>query len=133
MDRDKCKEFRAKFADAVKGLEEEMGCTIEIGSITFSSDGLTTKMILTENDKDGKAVNKIAKDFGMNCYRYGMEPTDLGRVFSAHGDHYEVIGCKPKSRKYPIIAKSRSTGREYKFASDIVKFGFSVYESRHKA
>jgi putative ribosome biogenesis GTPase RsgA len=47
--------FRGDFAKAVKELEEQYGCSIELGNISYDSNSISSKMTATIGDKKIRA------------------------------------------------------------------------------
>jgi hypothetical protein len=70
-------------------------------------------------DGDGKAITEESESFRSNAKLLGLEPDDLGKEFTFRGQLYTICGLKPKSRKYPVIARS-DNGKDYKFGSRTV-------------
>ena len=44
---------------------------------------------------------------------------DLGQEFQRSGKTFTIVGLKPRSKKYPILAKC-SDGKTYKLPVDLV-------------
>jgi len=132
MNKATAQKFRTAFQSAVKGLEEQFNCTLEIGNITFGDTGLHTKLTLTENGENGEKVSVSANDFKRFAFSYGLQEGDLGKKFVSNGEVFEITGCKPKSNKYPILGKNVATGRTFKFTANGVKFGMRMYAERNQ-
>jgi len=66
-------------------------------------------------DSKGEAITEESDYFRQNAKLFGFEPADLGKEFTFQGQLYTICGFRPKSRKYPVIARS-CNGKDYKFA-----------------
>ena len=47
--------FRGDFAKAIEGLEEKYGCSIELGTIRYDSNSISSKMTATIGEKQVRA------------------------------------------------------------------------------
>lgn len=109
-----------------KTLDEHLdfdGVAVEVGSASFAPDGsnATFKLVVSTTNSDGTVNTKIGEDFKRNAVRWGLAPDDLGREFSSGADTYEIVGAKPRSPKYPILAKCKRSGKTFKFHPNQVK------------
>jgi len=115
LDRPTVKHITKRLETAVKPLAEELGLAIEIGSCTFNTSNCRFQMKVSVLDCDGKAISEESESFRSNAKLFGLEPDDLGKKFVCRGQPYTICGLKPKSSKYPVIARS-DNGKDYKFA-----------------
>lgn len=123
IDRKKVEHFRNLIQNELLGLEQvgkEEGFTIRLGNATYSNSNVTFKLELSTVNEDGSVNTKEATDFKNYASMYGLNPNDLGRTFEHIGDVYTVVGCKPRSRKFPILCKN-SQGKVYKFNEATIK------------
>jgi hypothetical protein len=100
---------------AVKPLEKELGVTIDLGNCTFRASNCRFQLRVSVLDSSGKPITEETDSFRSNAKLFGFEPDDLGKEFTLQGQSYTICGLKPKSRKYPVIARS-GDGKNYKFA-----------------
>jgi hypothetical protein len=100
---------------AVKPLAEELGVTMDVGNCTFQASNCRFQLKVAVLDPNGQPVTEEMECFKTNAKLFGFEPDDLGKEFSFQGQSYTICGLKPKSRKYPVIARS-GNGKNYKFA-----------------
>jgi hypothetical protein len=70
--------------------------------------------------KDGQFETAMEGDFRFHARSYGFDPDDYGARFVQNGMTFEIVGCKPRNRKYPIIAKNVVTQETFKFAVETV-------------
>ena len=115
LDKPTVKYIRERLKAAVKSLAEELGVVIDIGNCTFKMSNCRFQLKVAVLDTDGKAVTEESESFRSNAKLFGFEPGDLGKEFIFQGQSYTICGFKPKSRKYPLIARS-DNGKDYKFA-----------------
>jgi len=114
LDRPTIKYIRKRLETAAKPLAEELGVAIDFGSCTFKPSNCRFQLKVSVLDADGKAITGESESFRSSARLFGLEPDDLGREFVFRGQSYTVCGLKPKSRKYPVIARS-GNGKDYKF------------------
>ena len=119
LDRPTVKHITKRLETAVRPLAEELGLAIEIGSCTFNTSNCRFQLKVSVLDGDGKAITEESESFRSNAKLFGLEPDDLGKEFVFRGQSYNICGLKPKSRKYPVIARS-DNGKDYKFTCRMV-------------
>lgn len=119
------KAFRGDFAKAVAELEKKHGIKLNLGNIRYDAESFRTTMTAVntkETKSAGITASPEALDFKQYAESFGLKATDLGRVFINRGDKYKIIGLKPRSHKYPIIAERVIGGQRYKFSVAAIKF-----------
>ena len=114
LDRPIVKHIRSRLEAVFKPLAEELGLAIEVGSCTFNASNCRLQLKVSVLDGDGKAMTEESESFRSNAKLFGLEPDDLGKEFTFRGQLYAICGLKPKSRKYPVIART-DNGKNYKF------------------
>jgi len=115
LDRPTVKYIRKRLEAAVKPLAEELGVVIDLGSCTFQTSNCRFQLKVAVLNSDGEAMTEEIDSFRSNAKLFGFEPDDLGKEFIYRRQSYTICGLKPKSRKYPVVARSDS-GKNYKFA-----------------
>ena len=114
--------INAAIAEAIKPLEEQFGISFGAPSARYGENNMTVKIDVATVADDGSVLTKEAEDFKRCASMFGLKPEMLGRTFKrGELDEYEVTGLKPRSRKYPVLAKNLSNGKTYKFAAIIVR------------
>jgi hypothetical protein len=119
IDRAAIKYLRSELTEVFKIFGEKYGLAVSVGRITFDEVSFKASIEAAITEKAGEP--KMAVDFRNLCWKHGMKPEDLGRIFMSGEHSYEIVGLKPRNRKYPIIAKRRSDGKQFKFAPYSVK------------
>ena len=119
--RDKCKLLRAALENVLTDLGRKLDMKIVVGnSIRFTDAEITVKLVASlPSATTGEIESVEARAFKANAYRYGLQPTDLGREFTHAGDTFTITGAKPKAGKFPILA-TRRDGKVYKFPADLI-------------
>lgn len=119
-----CKLLSSRVMKALKdaGLEEEYGIRISDKGGSYSDSNFTLKLECATLSEDGTVLTKEATDFKFYCHRYGLQESDLGRIFwdLNTSEQFKIIGCKPRSKKYPILVEKVSSGARYKFPANRV-------------
>lgn len=121
IDRPAVKLMRQEMDTALKTIGNKYGLAFSVGRITYDEVSFKASIEAAVTEKPGEP--KMAVDFRNMCYKYGFQPEDLGTIFMVKEYSYEIIGLKPRNRKYPIIAKRRSDGKQFKFAPISVRAG----------
>ena len=113
FDVEKCKSLRHQLRSAFNNMQtwentgfDELDFTM--GNMTYSENQVTLKLTI----RVAKAPNKMMEDlleFIKGRKFYG----DEYNMISESGN-YELIGYKPKNRKYPFIYLDRSSKRSFK-------------------
>ena len=121
FDRTNCKLMRQEIDQALSVVGQKYGVSFEGGNIRFTSHSFSMKLTGNVVDKSMPAGGKTSNDFNLYCRQFGLEPSDLGRVFNHRGTAYKVAGLKPQSYKFPILGE-RYDGKRFKFmASTVIK------------
>ena len=114
LDKPKIKYIRKRLETTLKPLAKELGVSIDPGNCTFRESNCRFQLKIAVLDSGGKPITEEADTFKDNASLFGFEASDLGRGFIFQGKPYTVCGLSPKSRKYPVIARS-ANGKKYKF------------------
>jgi hypothetical protein len=115
FNRARCREIRDALDEAVQPLGKRLGVTIRLGGATFTSGNIRFKL---EVFGDANVGNPEAEDFRVYCSRYGLQVEDLNKSFAWAGKQYVLIGCKPRSSRFPLLGRSPD-GKVFKFPVDI--------------
>ena len=114
LDKPTVQYIRKRLKAIIEPLAKELGVVIDVGHCTFQTSNCKFQLKVAVRDSDGKPVTEEADSFRRDANLFGFEPSDLGREFIFQGQPYTICGLKPKSRKYPVIARS-GNGKDYKF------------------
>jgi len=110
------REVREDIKEALKSVEEKHGIKFTFGSIRFDDSKMNTRLVAHV----GTDTSDIAKkEWDEYCTRFGLGLHMFGKSFRSAGDVFTIVGIKPKSPKYPVIAMNNK-GMKYKFAADTV-------------
>lgn len=68
-------------------------------------------------------TNKYETDFYTYCYRYGLTPGDLHKMYTnpKNGHDIELLGFNNSNRKYKFIVKDHTDDKQYKVTDWYVK------------
>lgn len=113
----KIKLIQDKIKAAVLKIENEENIKIEFGSCRYNSAYYNTTMKVTTLDK----TEKVSGVFEGISKRFGFTQNIMGMKFDGKNGLYEIVDIKTRSRKYPIIAKSLTTGQSFKYTVDQIK------------
>jgi len=129
MDRQKAKNLRAalqNILDEAKDKIEALGVSASLGNAKYSSSDCTFKLELADIGVDGVVQTAQISDFKAYASAYDLDAEDLGKEFYSNGSRFKITGCKPRSRKYPILGANTQTGKIYKFTPSAVKMGLTM-------
>lgn len=109
---------------ALKAVAADLGISIKVGRGTYSREGdtFTLKLEMGTVCADGNVATKESRDYleAVNfeftvAAKAGLKPEHLNADFTTHQGSYTLTGLAPRSKKYPILAKCKRTGKTFKF------------------
>jgi len=113
--------INAALANAIKSVEKQFKVTIRFGRVTYMDDRFTSKMTVSKQTEDGKAIDSEAADFKRFAARYGLKATDLGRRFKNYqGVEYMIMGLATRNRKFPILCIRTDNLERFKLPARLV-------------
>ena len=116
FDKTNLKEVRAVINAALSEQLEKLGLTAKIGNITFSDADFRCKLEVSCGSTDDAA----RREWDKHAFLFGLTSEDFGKTFVHGGTAFTICGIKPKSRKFPVLAKN-ANGTTYKFPVAAVK------------
>jgi len=105
------RELREVINGALADALSERGLTASMGNITFSDSDFNCKLTVSCGSNEDAAQREWNKYAPLK----GLASEDFGKQFMQDGKVFTVIGIKPKSPRYPIIAK------RFKFKASALK------------
>jgi hypothetical protein len=121
FDRSACRLLRDRIEEVLSEVAIPLGIHLEVGRISFYPENATVKLTASVIRK-GKVASREANNFTSHAKLFGLNPKWLNQEFTSFdGAKYVIVGCRPRSRKYPILAKSVTNGRNYKFAPESIR------------
>ena len=117
FDRPRCREIRDALDEVIQPLSQRLGLTIRLGTASFTSNNIRFKLEVFEDSETGTPE---ADAFRVYCSRYGLQPEDLNKPFAWGGKQYALIGCKPRSTRFPLLGRGPD-GKVFKFPADIAR------------
>jgi len=119
--KQKIQEMRKDINEALKAVAEKHNCTISGGNANYTTDSFSIKLSVVEKSSDGSTVTKEQLDWKSNAKFFGLDVELLGKSVKLNdGTNYEIIGLKPRSRKYPVLGKNLSNGKTFKLPAESV-------------
>lgn len=119
LDRTAVRRINSDIEAALKAVADRYGVQIKIGNSSFSNTNCTTKIDISTVNEGGTVMTKEATDFNRFASSFGITKK-LGDTFDFRYDRYEITGLKPRSAKYPVLAKSLSSGKTFKFPVSVI-------------
>lgn len=113
----KIKKVQDRIKAAILQIESEENVKIDFGTISYNKAFYTSKMTVKTLEKT-EAVGDVYKAI---CRRLGFTQNIIGMRFNGTNGVYEIVDIKTKNRTYPIIAKSLTGAKTYKYSVDQIK------------
>jgi len=117
IDEVKIKKVQDRIKAAILKIEAEENVKIDFGTISYNKAFYTSKMTIKTLEKT-EAVGDVYKAI---CRRLGFTQNIIGMRFHGTNGIYEIVDIKTKNRTYPIIAKSLTGVKMYKYSVNQVK------------
>jgi hypothetical protein len=117
IDETKIKKIQDRIKAAIIQIEAEENVKIDFGTVSYNKAFYTSKMSVKTLEKT-EAVGDVYKAI---CRRLGFTQNIIGMRFSGTNGVYEIVDIKTKNRTYPIIAKSLTGAKTYKYSVDQIK------------
>jgi hypothetical protein len=117
IDEAKIKKIQDRIKAAIIQIEAEENVKIDFGTISYNKAFYTSKMSVKTLEKT-EAVGDVYKAI---CRRLGFTQNIIGMRFNGTNGVYEIVDIKTKNRTYPIIAKSLTGAKTYKYSVDQIK------------
>jgi hypothetical protein len=105
---------------ALAKVANQYGVNIKVGNASFSPTNFTTKITVSTISKDGTVMGKEASDFDRYAFMFGITDYKVGDEFEFRDETYKIVGMLPRSKKYPVLAKSVSSGKTFKFPASVL-------------
>jgi hypothetical protein len=121
FDRAACAVLSDDVMAALEAVAAKHGIQIKRGRGTFSGGNFTMKIEASVIGEGGRPETKEALCFQRYAASEGLSPNDLYTEFTIASGTYEIVGFKPRSRKYPILAVKVGDGRTFKFAAETIR------------
>ena len=102
--------LRSELDAAINTVLAKHGLSANFGRFSFDDSTFTTKLTVNCGSNDDAAL----REFKKYAFRFDLTGDEFGKSFTHSQDTYTIVGLKPKSRKYPILAKNKA-GKTYKF------------------
>ena len=118
FNRQNIRQINSELEAAIKQVAEKYGLEVKLGNTRFTGDNFSTKVQVATIGEGGITMSKEATDFNRYKTILGIN-MDLGQEFQRSGKTFTIMGLKPRSKKYPILAKC-SDGKTYKLPVDLV-------------
>lgn len=107
-------DFKKDFQEAVKGLEEKYGVTIEMQGATYSSDHFSAPIKVQEKGLEIRNWNEYAP-------KWGLDINYLHKTFNYKKSNYKVMGVTANPYVKYSIRVLRDDGKEYYFTPDALR------------
>jgi len=122
INRETLRTLRREIDEALRPIAKQYNISLACGNGAYGGANGHLKVEVAIKSADGSVLNKEAQAFKTLAPQYGLQASDLGTNFTSRGKTFKIVGLKPQSYKYPILAEE-VTGlhRTFKFPSEHVK------------
>lgn len=124
MDRNTCQTALRVLQQVDFGpVKQAINAEVRIGKASYDvspSGGMTVKIEIMPI-VNGVVKGKEILAFERECFRYGLEKTDLGKHFITPEGEYEIVGLNTRAHRMPILTARLNDGKRYKFSAEYVK------------
>lgn len=117
LDRATVLNLQARMLEQLRPLADELGLTLSAGKSQFTSTEATVGIRIAVAPTDG--VTPEERLFRENAPFFGLGDEDYRRTFLSGGQAFQLVGLKPRNRKYPLIGENGS-GTRYKFPFEVL-------------
>lgn len=118
FNRQNIRQINSEIESALASIAKKYGVELSVGNTRFTSSNFSTKIEVATIASNGTVMTKEALDFNRYRSLKGIQ-LNLGDSFQRNGKTYTVVGYKPRSHKYPVLA-SCSDGKTYKLPINLV-------------
>jgi hypothetical protein len=116
MNKKSCATLSGEATLALQHVLKKYGVDVEYIGGSYSPEEFNLKFAIRIPRQDG-----IPPAFAASCVKFGLDASDYGKRFrNSTGTTYELVGIKPRNRKYPIIGL-RNDGQRFKFGAHVLK------------
>ena len=119
MDKNKIIEIHEAMKTALEKVATEFNVNINTGNVSYTTEEFHTTLKVTEKEIDGKPIEQV--NFEKYAHLFGFKKSDYGKIVKLNNRHFKLIGFKPSSPKYSVIAEDIVTGKEYKLKASAIK------------
>lgn len=112
------KNFRNDVEVALREVAEKYNVDIRAGKINYTEIDFNMKLEVKAREVNGVSYEQA--EFNEYCVMFGFKESDYNKEFTYGNKKYNLIGFKPRSRKYPVLVK-KEDGKTYKMTTEIVK------------
>jgi hypothetical protein len=117
IDEVKIKKVQDRLKATILQIEAEENVKIDFGSISYNPAFYGSKMTVKTLEK----TDSVSKTYETICKRFGFTQNIIGMQFTGTNGVYEITEIKTRNRTYPVIAKSLSSGKSYKYSVNQIK------------
>lgn len=125
MDRTKTRLIAEAAEKALADVAAQFDCEVKYKGGTYDTLNTVIKFEFAEKDESGVTMTKEATDFQRYASRYGMTAEDLGETVVSGVEKLTIVGCKPRSTKYPILVR-KEDGRVFKYQAETIRMLLNI-------
>jgi hypothetical protein len=129
FDPSNLKQLRAAIDAALAPVVKQYGVRLSLGTISYdpTNPKATTRLTMiavgdanAATDPRAAMLVKAKADFNRYAESFGLKPEQFGSIFKYGRETYKLVGVKPGSPKYCILATNVATGKTFKLPESSV-------------
>lgn len=109
---------RGDLRSALEAVGRKHGLTFNLKGIRYGHDNFRVSLECNVGT-DTSIIEQ--KAWEKSCWKFNLNEDMFGKTFIFGGKSYQICGIKPKSRKYPVLARRNLDDKVFKFAPVMVK------------
>lgn len=102
---------------ALASVAKEHGLSISVGNIRYNASEFGTKLVVRVSN-GASGVAEVSRYSPISALGLGFKGEDMGKTVKIDGKTYEIVGCKPRAWKLPIVVKAN--GKLFKMGASTV-------------
>ena len=110
------KMLRVGMQNVLDDVADEHNITVRVGNASYSGKEATFKVHITLNNSNLPTSEEESYD--LHATLYGLPKR--GEFVTLNNTIYKLVGFKPRSTKYPVLATDVKTNKTYKLPLELV-------------
>lgn len=103
FNRTNLKAVNDEINDVLSKVLEKYGLSVKLGDISFDDNSFKTKLTVSTGSKS----DSLKRDFEKHAPKFGLKKSDFGKTINWSGEVFKIVGIKPRSTKYPLLAEKK--------------------------
>lgn len=124
IDRPAMQILRAPIEAALRAVGEAYGIDLTLGKGKYAHTNGSFTLEIGLPQGDGNVMNADSAAYTANAAYFNLKPEWLFQTVTIGPTTYKIVGLKPRSAKYPVLAENLRDGKHYKLPAAAVQRAF---------